>query len=122
MTVDEFRKSPVEPHSLTPPLRAMWHDTNGDWESAHRIVQDDDSREAAWVHAYLHRREGDEETPVIGIRGPDVAADRGSLESEWEEIVGDAVALKRGGQAIMQPSKMTMDRSVSLHRYAKCLI
>ena len=86
MTVDEFRKSPVEPHSLTPSLRAMWHDANGDWESAHRIVQDDDSREAAWVHAYLHRVEGDLPNAGYWYRtaGKPVAA--GALEAEWNAI------------------------------------
>ena len=99
MTVDEFRKSPVEPHSLTPSLRAMWHDANGDWESAHRIVQDDDSREAAWVHAYLHRREGDDGNAGYWYARAGRSAARGSLESEWEEIVG---ALLRSSEVAKQ--------------------
>src|SRR5215510_7027237 len=87
MTIDEFRKSPTEPAGLAAPLRAMWHDANGDWESAHRIVQDDDSREAAWVHAYLHRREGDDGNAGYWYARAGRSAARGSLESEWEEIV-----------------------------------
>ena len=98
MTVDEFRKSPVEPHSLTPSLRAMWHDANGDWESAHRIVQDDDSSEAAWVHAYLHRREGDDENAGYWYTRAGRSAARGSLESEWEEIIGELLRSSEMGK------------------------
>jgi hypothetical protein len=88
MTIDEFRKSRTEPVGLTAPLRAMWHDANGDWDSAHRIAQDDDSREAAWVHAYLHRREGDDGNAGYWYARAGRSAARGSLETEWQEIVG----------------------------------
>ena len=40
-------------------LRALWHDARGDWDGAHACAQDDASREGSWVHAYLHRKEGD---------------------------------------------------------------
>ena len=41
------------------PLRALWQAAKGNWDTAHGIVQDDPSSDAAWVHAYLHRVEGD---------------------------------------------------------------
>ena len=40
-------------------LRAVWHGLHGEWEAAHHIAQDDTSAEGAWVHAWLHRLEGD---------------------------------------------------------------
>src|SRR5687768_8474926 len=40
-------------------VRALWHDATGDWEGAHRVAQDVETAEGAWVHAYLHRKEGD---------------------------------------------------------------
>jgi hypothetical protein len=40
-------------------LRALWHDLHGDWDTAHRIVQVMDDRDAMWIHAYLHRKEPD---------------------------------------------------------------
>ena len=40
-------------------LQALWHDRKGDWQTAHEVAQSEDSKEAAWVHAYLHRKEGD---------------------------------------------------------------
>ena len=98
MTVDEFRKSPTEPASLTPALRAMWHDANGDWESAHRMVQDESSREAAWVHAYLHRREGDDGNAGYWYKRAGRSAVHGSLESEWQEIVGALLSSSGLGQ------------------------
>ncbi|MGY4333664.1 aspartyl-tRNA(Asn)/glutamyl-tRNA(Gln) amidotransferase subunit B [Bradyrhizobium sp. LB7.2] len=44
---------------LSAPLAGLWWAAKGDWDQAHKIVQDEGSREAAWVHAYLHRVEGD---------------------------------------------------------------
>ena len=41
------------------PLRALWYDLQGDWDTAHRIVQVLDDHDAMWVHAYLHRKEPD---------------------------------------------------------------
>jgi hypothetical protein len=42
-----------------PLLRAVWHGLRGEWEVAHQVAQDDTSAEGAWVHAWLHRIEGD---------------------------------------------------------------
>ncbi len=42
-----------------PLLRAVWHGLRGEWDAAHHIAQEDTSAEGAWVHAWLHRIEGD---------------------------------------------------------------
>ncbi len=47
------------PPDATPPLRALWHGLRGEWQAAHEIVQAEDDRDGAWVHAWLHRVEGD---------------------------------------------------------------
>ena len=47
------------PADATPALRALWHGLRGDWKAAHEIVQAEDDRDCAWVHAWLHRVEGD---------------------------------------------------------------
>jgi hypothetical protein len=52
-------KEPNPPAGLDGPLLALWHAEKEDWDTAHRIVMNDDSREAAWIHACLHRQEGD---------------------------------------------------------------
>ena len=71
---------------LPPPLLAMWHVTKGDWQAAHRIVQAEDDASAAWVHAYLHRREGDLGNARYWYRraGRDESAQ--TLEEERETI------------------------------------
>lgn len=58
MEADEF-KALADVSSFAPPLQALWHDARGDWERAHELVQAVAGREGAWVHAYLHRKEGD---------------------------------------------------------------
>ena len=47
------------PPSSTPMLRAIWHGLRGDWNAAHELAQAQDDAEGAWVHAWLHRIEGD---------------------------------------------------------------
>ena len=83
--------------NLEPPLAALWWAANGNWEEAHKIVQDEDTRETAWVHAYLHRVEGDLGNAGYWYRraGQPVAKD--SLETEWERIVS---ALTGGDSAM----------------------
>jgi hypothetical protein len=49
----------VPPHGATPMLRALWHGLRGDWDAAHELAQAQDDAEGAWVHAWLHRIEGD---------------------------------------------------------------
>lgn len=63
MSFEELQQSttrdPEPPAGLSLALQALWHDARGDWERAHGCAQDDHSREGSWVHAYLHRKEGD---------------------------------------------------------------
>ncbi len=62
MTLEEFRASlhaPAPPAGLSPALQALWHEASGDWPAAHRWAQAQDDAAGAWVHAYLHRVEGD---------------------------------------------------------------
>src|ERR1700685_3888245 len=72
---------------LNAPLAALWWAAKGGWDAAHKIVQDEETTDAAWVHAYLHRVEGDPANAGYWYRraGKPVASD--SLESEWERMV-----------------------------------
>ena len=86
----EFRASitgSMPSPTLTPPLKALWWAAKGDWDQAHKIVQDEGDADAAWVHAYLHRVEGDLGNAGYWYRqaGQPVAKD--SLEAEWGRIV-----------------------------------
>ena len=58
------------PAGLSRLLQALWHDANGDWGEAHRLAQAQDDREGAWVHAYLHRKEGDRSNAAYWYRRP----------------------------------------------------
>ncbi|MBV9530019.1 MAG: hypothetical protein JO283_02810 [Bradyrhizobium sp.] len=72
--------------ALAPPLAALWWAAKGDWDKAHKIVQDEETPQAAWVHAYLHRLEGDLSNAGYWYRkaGRPVAKD--PLQTEWERI------------------------------------
>jgi hypothetical protein len=85
MTVEEFVAS--DSSGLYGCLLALWWDAKGDWEKAHEIAQDVAGADGAWVHAYLHRKEGDVGNAGYWYRraGRDVA--RGGLRVEWEGIV-----------------------------------
>jgi len=71
---------------LGAPLAALWWAARGDWDQAHRIVQDEETSQAAWVHAYLHRVEGDLGNAGYWYRRAGKPAASGSLEAEWEAI------------------------------------
>jgi hypothetical protein len=72
--------------SLGAPLQGLWWAAKGDWDRAHKIVQDEDTQEAAWVHAYLHRVEGDLGNAGYWYRRAGRPAAKDSLDSEWEQI------------------------------------
>ena len=71
---------------LSAPLAGLWWAAKGEWDRAHKIVQDDDSRDAAWVHAYLHRVEGDLSNAGYWYRQADKPTANDSLRAEWERI------------------------------------
>ncbi len=71
---------------LSAPLAGLWWAAKGDWDHAHKIVQDANGREAAWVHAYLHRVEGDLGNAGYWYRQAGQVAAKDSLEAEWERI------------------------------------
>lgn len=96
MTEAEFRdslKTENPPDGLSIPLRALWHDARGNWDRAHDTLQDDDSRESAWVHAYLHRKEGDSSNAAYWYHRARQPEARGPLDDEWSAIVS---ALTKG--------------------------
>ena len=72
---------------LAPPLAALWWAAKGDWDAAHKIVMNDESKDAAWVHAYLHRVKGDLSNAGYWYRRADKPAAKDSLDAEWQAIV-----------------------------------
>jgi regulatory protein YycI of two-component signal transduction system YycFG len=89
MSLDEFRQriqSSIEPAISTYAL-ALWYDAKGDWRKAHQLIQDLDTIEAAWIHAYLHRKEGDRANASYWYHRAHQKTPSYSLEQEWEELV-----------------------------------
>ena len=72
---------------LAPPLAALWWAAKGDWDAAHKIVMNEDSKDAAWVHAYLHRVEGDLSNAGYWYRRADKPVAKDALDAEWQRIV-----------------------------------
>lgn len=74
------------PEGLSLALRALWWDAKGDWDKAHECAQAQKDGTGAWVHAYLHRKEGDASNAGYWYRRAGKAAATVSLAEEWEAI------------------------------------
>jgi hypothetical protein len=72
---------------LDAPLAALWWAARSGWDQAHKLVQDESTADAAWVHAYLHRIEGDLSNASYWYRQAGKPTATCSLEAEWEGIV-----------------------------------
>jgi hypothetical protein len=73
---------------LTPLLRALCLEARGDWDQAHQIAQAESGRDAAWVHAYLHRKEGDVGNAAYWYRRAGRPEGGGGFDAEWRSIAG----------------------------------
>lgn len=71
------------PSGLAPAVEALWWDGKGDWTQAHICLQDQNSPDSAWVHAYLHRKEGDLSNAGYWYRRAGQPNASGSLDDEW---------------------------------------
>ena len=90
MTLADFMRSlsgSVPPPALPPSLQALWHEGKGDWNAAHNLAQDVPDPDGAWVHAYLHRKEGDAANAAYWYRRASQPICREPLDREWQSIV-----------------------------------
>jgi hypothetical protein len=88
--LDEFKSTITrgeQPEPLVPPLQALWHEARGEWQRAHEIVQDETDTPSAWVHAYLHRKEGDLSNAAYWYRRAKRPMPSATLDEEWEALV-----------------------------------
>jgi len=89
VTLTAFTRSLADsapPPGLSAALLALWHDARGDWDAAHGAVQDVSSTDAAWVHAYLHRQEGDRANARYWYDRAGRPEYSGALDSEWTQV------------------------------------
>lgn len=87
--LDAFRASLAgrsPPEGLSAPLAALWWDAKGGWTRAHEAAQAGDDADSAWVHAYLHRKEGDLPNARYWYARAGRPAATGALEAEWAAI------------------------------------
>lgn len=90
MNLEDFKStltSSTLPSSLSDSLQAMWYDGKGDWEKAHSIAQDIHNIDGSWIHAYLHRKEGDQGNAAYWYHRANQPVCKTSLQEEWENIV-----------------------------------
>ena len=82
-------KDAAPPAGFGAPLRALWFEAKGDWHRAHALaqVEDGDGHAGAWVHAYLHRKEGDESNAAYWYARAGRPVATGNLEAEWRAIL-----------------------------------
>lgn len=80
------------PADANPPLRALWHGLRGDWQAAHEIVQAENDRDSAWVHAWLHRVEGDLANADYWYRRAGKPAASGDTRAEGVAMAGEILA------------------------------
>jgi hypothetical protein len=89
MNFESFEKSlkaSDPPVGLNIYLLSLWHDAKGDWSKAHDLIQDEENKTAGWVHAYLHRKEGDIWNADYWYRKAGKPRPDISLNEEWKQI------------------------------------
>ncbi|MFN0112278.1 MAG: hypothetical protein ACKVZH_25735 [Blastocatellia bacterium] len=93
MTYEAFEASLAEaepPAGLSPCLNSLWHDRAGDWDKAHDILQDIETEDASAIHAYLHRKEGDEGNARYWYGRAKRSFPTGkTLDEEWKCLVSE---------------------------------
>jgi len=101
MTIDPFEAAlalPEPPQEWDPVLQALWWDARGDWDRAHHLAQADEvDRRYAWVHAYLHREEGDLSNAAYWYRRAGQPVANGSLAAERLAIATALLSRDRPG-------------------------
>jgi hypothetical protein len=95
MSPDELRatlRDATPPADLPVLVKALWLAARGDWDAAHNLAQDVDTPQGAWVHAHLHRAEGDAANAAYWYRRASKPVKTGDLEEEWREIAAALLA------------------------------
>ena len=90
MTLDEFQESLTAtgpPAGLTKAIAGLWWDGKGNWKRAHESAQQDEGVDGSWVHACLHRKEGDQSNPAYWYNRAGKPVCREPLDTEWLAIV-----------------------------------
>jgi len=97
-TVDEIAKSAAKdencPDGMSPTANVLWLAKAGQWDAAHDLCQDLPDPDGAWIHAWLHREEGDYSNACCWYAraGKPAVAEDASLPDEWHAIARELLA------------------------------
>lgn len=89
LTFTQFKQSLAEdnpPKDISVYLQALWYDAKNNWHKAHDLINDMEDNTAAWIHAYLHRKEGDISNAHYWYNRANKTMPLLSLDTEWEDI------------------------------------
>lgn len=94
MTLAEFKQTLTNssPPKVSALLEALWYDAKGDWEKAHTIAQDVNTKDGDWIHAYLHRKEGDQFNAQYWYDRANRSMPKTSLAEEWNSITEELIS------------------------------
>ncbi|NJK82484.1 MAG: hypothetical protein HC912_00350 [Saprospiraceae bacterium] len=95
MNFEEFTQNltlPTPPDHYSQALKALWYDKLGDWEKAHNLAQDIHTPIGAWIHAYLHRKEGDIWNADYWYQQAGRKRPNQTLDQEWQAMVASVLA------------------------------
>ena len=85
----ESLSSAQPPVNVSAHIKALWYDANGNWDEAHKLIQDINDANASWIHAYLHRKEGDISNADYWYSKAGKTRPSVSLDMEWEQIADE---------------------------------
>ncbi len=98
MTAEELSRSAAAdlspPSGLSIAAQALWHARAGNWDTAHGLCQEVPGKAGAWIHAWLHRQEGDNGNAGYWYSraGREMPAKGVTLEKEWEGIASELLS------------------------------
>ena len=98
MTMSQFivsLENEIPPNGISQLLEALWWEKKGDWTQAHEITQEIHTKDAALIHAYLHRREGDLSNAYYWYQRAGKSAFDGTMDEEWEQLVDIFLSSRR---------------------------
>jgi hypothetical protein len=95
MTLPNFKRTLSAnnpPADLSVYLKALWYEAKDQWDKAHQLIQDLPDKNASWIHAYLHRKEGDTSNADYWYNRANRKRPAISLTEEWEQIANTFLA------------------------------
>lgn len=86
MTIEEFKSIESPLQQWTAVQKSLWYDLQGNWKTAHDLIDQLGGADAAHVHAYLHRKEGDQWNAEYWYNRAKRPVFKGSLDAEWTAL------------------------------------